>query len=96
METVFREVFGSSPIVRVLDFFLDNQEFGYSLADVVRSEGIAHQTAAPIWKDLVRAGVLIEVGRKRKARLYTLDTAHPLVQRLLALNHALVESRILQ
>lgn len=33
----FRLVFGDSPIVKVIDFFLDNREFGYSLTDITKN-----------------------------------------------------------
>ena len=94
MDSVFREVFGSRPVVRIIDFFLDNQEFSYSLADVVREEKISFQTAKPVFSELVSSGILVETSRVRKARKYSLDTSHEFVVRLLALDEALVETSL--
>ncbi len=94
METVFRQVLGASPTVRIIDYFLDNREFSHALADLVREEGMAFQTAKPVWDGLVRAKVLRGAGKRGKARLYRLDEKHPLVERFLALDTALVESGI--
>ena len=43
-KTSFRLVFGESPIVKVIDFFLDNREFDYSLTDIAKTltSGGAH------------------------------------------------------
>jgi hypothetical protein len=95
MNTVFRDVFGNSPIVRVIDFFLDNQEFEYSLADVIREENISFQTAQPIFVQLIDSQVLVQTGKEKKAKKYVLDTKHPVVQRLVALDNALIESKIM-
>ena len=36
-KTSFILVFGESPVVKVIDFFIDNQEFDYSLTDIAKN-----------------------------------------------------------
>lgn len=36
----FRIVFGDSPIVEVIDFFLGNREFDYSLKDIAKNSDV--------------------------------------------------------
>jgi len=82
----FRRVFGNRPIVRVIDFFLDNQEFDYSLADVIRSENIQYVTVKPIWDELVARKVLTPTRKSGKATLYRLNRKSTLVRRLIELD----------
>ncbi|MFT4250578.1 MAG: hypothetical protein ACMXYD_04415 [Candidatus Woesearchaeota archaeon] len=91
MHSVFREVFGSSPVVRIIDFFLDNQEFAYSLADVIREEGISFSTAKPVFSWLIASGVLVLHVKEGKACKYVLNRQHEFVKSLLALDAVLVE-----
>ena len=44
----FRLVFGESPIVKVIDFFLDNREFDYSLTDIAKNAVKSIQTSLAI------------------------------------------------
>ena len=82
----FRRVFGNRPIVRVIDFFLDNQEFDYSLADVIRSENIQYVTVKTVWDELVTRSVLTPTRKSGKATLYRLNTKSALVQQFIKLD----------
>lgn len=82
----FRRVFGNRPLVRVIDFFLDNQEFDYSLADVIRSENIHYATIKPIWNELTERRVLVATRTSGKATLYRLDKRSALVRKLVELD----------
>ena len=89
--TVFRELFGSSPLVRSIDFFLDNSVFDYGMADVVREEGISYNTLRPIWREMIARGIIVKTRTVGKAAKYKLNRKNTLVQKLWDLNIALVE-----
>lgn len=90
--TIFRELFGNSPLVRTIDFFLDNSVFDYGMADVVREEGMSYNTLRPVWRAMIARGIIVETRVVGKAKKYKLNRTNPLVKRLWDLNVALVES----
>lgn len=85
-KTSFRLVFGDAPTVKVLDFFLDNREFDYSLTDIAKGAGIAWSTLHECWISLVQAGIITKTRKIGRAELYKLNTANPLVQKLIELD----------
>ena len=57
-KTSFTLVFGDSPVAKVLDFLIDNQEFDYSLTDIAKGAEIAWSTLHEFWQDLVRLEIV--------------------------------------
>ena len=82
----FRIVFGDSPIVKVIDFFLDNREFDYSLTDIAKNAGIGWSTLHLFWKKLVLMEVVVKTRRIGRAELYKLNINSSLVKKLIDLD----------
>src|SRR3989344_3870257 len=82
----FRLVFGDSPIVKVIDFFLDNREFDYSLTDIARNADIGWSTLHLFWKNLVTMEVVVKTRRIGRAELYKLNLNSPTVKKLIDLD----------
>ena len=89
----FRLVFGDSPTVKVIDFFLDNQEFDYSLTDIAKNADIGWVTLHGFWKDLVKIGLVKKTRKIGRAELYMLDKENSLVKKLIEID--LVVSKML-
>lgn len=85
-QTSFRLVFGDSPVVKVLDFFIDNQEFDYSLTDIANGAGIAWSTLHEFWPDFVKVGLVVRTRKIGRAELYKLNVANPLVKKLIEID----------
>ncbi len=85
-KTSFRMVFGNSPIVKVIDFFLDNREFDYSLTDIAKNADIGWSTLHLFWTNLVNLGIVKKTRRIGRAELYKLDLTSPLVKKLIDLD----------
>lgn len=83
----FRLVFGESPIVKVIDFFLDNGEFDYSLTDIAKNSDIGWSTLHGFWKDLVNLGIVTKTRRIGRAELYKLNSSNPIVKKLVELDN---------
>ena len=82
----FRVVFGDSPIVKVMDFFLDNREFDYSLTDIAKNADIGWSTLHGFWKEIVSLGIVIKTRRIGRAELYKLNMSSSLVKKLIDLD----------
>src|SRR3990167_4361922 len=83
----FRLVFGDSPIVKVIDFFMDNREFDYSLTDIAKNSDIGWSTLHGFWKELVKLGIATKTRRIGRAELYKLNMNSPLVKKLIDLDN---------
>ena len=82
----FRLVFGNSPIIKVIDFFLDNREFDYSLTDIAKHADIGWSTLHGFWKDIVALGIVTKTRRIGRAELYKLNMKNGIVIKLIELD----------
>ncbi|MAG91233.1 hypothetical protein CMO83_00990 [Candidatus Woesearchaeota archaeon] len=94
-KTSFRVVFGESPIVKVIDFFLDNREFDYSLTDIAKNADIGWSTLHGFWKDLVKLDVVTKTRRIGRAELYKLNMKSQLVKKLIDID-ATISKKLMQ
>lgn len=94
-KTSFRVVFGDSPIVKVIDFFLDNREFDYSLTDIAKNADIGWSTLHQFWKDIVMLDIVKKTRRIGRAELYKLNINSPLVKKLIDLD-ASISKKLMQ
>ncbi|MBI2208610.1 hypothetical protein HYU50_03875 [Candidatus Woesearchaeota archaeon] len=85
-KTSFRLVFGDSPIVKVIDFFLDNREFDYSLTDIAKNADIGWSTLHGFWGNIVKLGIVIKTRKIGRAELYKLNPNSLLVKKLIDLD----------
>ncbi|MBI3051522.1 hypothetical protein HYY74_03625 [Candidatus Woesearchaeota archaeon] len=92
----FRLVFGDAPVVKVLDFFLENREFDYSLTDIAKNSDIGWSTLHKFWNDLVKLEVVTKTRRIGRAELYRLNMGSPLVRKLIEIDNDISKKLIQQ
>ena len=79
--TVFLSIFGDTPILRVLDFLVVNDDFDYSMTDIARLSGVGYATLKLFWPRLEK-GRIVKLSRKvGKARMYKLSDVNPSVKK---------------
>lgn len=71
----------------MIDFFLDNREFDYSLTDIAKNSDIGWSTLHQFWKNLVAMEVVVKTRRIGRAELYKLNLNGPLVKRLVEIDN---------
>ncbi len=79
-KSLFLKIFGDSPLLRVLDFFMVYEDFDYSMADIARNAGIGYSTLKLFWKDLIKYKIVKQTRIIGKAKLYQLNKQNPIVQ----------------
>ena len=88
----FRIVFGDSPIVKVIDFFLDNREFDYSLTDIAKNADIGWSTLHGFWDNVVKLGIVVKTRKIGRATLYKINQENVAIKQLMELyDHLLLE-----
>jgi DNA-binding IclR family transcriptional regulator len=82
---------GDTPIIRIMDFLLENRLFDYSKKQIIEETGLAKATFYKYWERLVELKVVKVTRTFGKTKLYKLDEQNPVVKRLKDLELALIE-----
>ena len=89
-ETIFIEVFGNNPVMKVLDFLITYQLFDYPMTEIAKNSGVSYSTLQTFWNNLERNNIVIKTRRVGKSDLFKLNTKNPAVQQLIKLDWNLV------
>ncbi len=90
-KTVFIEVFGNNPIIKVLDFLITFQLFDYPLTEIAKNSGVGYSTLQTFWDKLVENKMVIKTRRVGKSDLFKLNAKNPAVRQLLKLDWNLIK-----
>ena len=80
-KTAFLQVFGDSPMLRVLDFLIVNEDFDYSMTDIASQSGVGYSTLKLFWKKLEESKIVKQTRVVGKAKMYRLNFDNPVVKK---------------
>ena len=80
-QSAFLEVFGDSPILKVLDFLVVNEDFDYNMTDIASLSGVGYSTLKLFWNKLEESGIVTQTRIVGKAKMYRLNFANPIVRK---------------
>ena len=89
--TVFREFIGDNPTTRLLEFLIEGRFFDYTLTELAEKSGISWKTLHRIFPNFIKAGIVKKTREVGRAKLYTLNTKNPRVEKLIELFDKLLE-----
>lgn len=90
-KSIFMEIFGASPAVRVLDYLLSVYPLDCSISDVAENAQVSRTTLYyTIIPDLVKNEALVLTRKLGKISLYKLNEMNPLVKKLLDIDKELI------
>ena len=88
----FRRVFGSSPMVKVIDFLLAERGlYDYTLSDISENSGVSWSSLHRIFPELVKMGIVEQTRTIANAKLYRLNEKNTLVQELIRTDNKISE-----
>ena len=91
-ETLFLRTLGiKSPLLRILDFLMDNKAYDYSKTDIAKGAGISRTTLSSTWEQLEKNGLVSETRLVGRAKMYKLNLKSPVVQKFIELDKAICE-----
>jgi hypothetical protein len=93
-QTAFIEMFGSSPLIKVLDFFMTYREFDYSLTDIAKESSVGWTTLNSFFFKLIEKGVVKETRQVGRAKLYKLNIDSPIVKKLIEINNIVTSKAV--
>jgi hypothetical protein len=88
-ETLLLKYLGPSPVLRIIDFFLDNPLSDYSKNEIVKRMEIGRATFFKYWAELEKSGAVKITRKIGRATLYKLDRENEIVKHLVKLDMAL-------
>lgn len=93
-KTIFLQVFGDTPILRVLDFLVVNDDFDYSMTDIAEFSGVGYATLKLFWPALEEHGIVVKTREVGKAKLYKLNDANPTIMKFKEFYWATVKQEV--
>ncbi len=81
-KSILLEIFGDSPRMKVIDFFLENHIFDYSKRQIADFSEISYNTLETFWEQIIKLGLLRKTRKVGKSQMYILNMDSQIVQRL--------------
>ena len=91
-KSIFVEYFGSSPLIKVLDFLIQGQEFDYSMTEVARGAGVGWSAFTRVWAHLLEKETIMPTRSIGNAKLFKLNKKNIFVQKLIRLDLELTKA----
>ena len=93
-KTIFLRIFGDSPILRVLDFLIVNDDFDYSMTNIAELSGVGYATLKLFWQELEKNEIVIKTRDVGKAKLYKLNDKNVVVKKFKELYWETVRQKV--
>ncbi len=81
-KSIFLQVVGDTPKLRILDFLLTFQKFDYSLTDISRNAKVSYSNLMLLWPELLKTGMVEQTRTVGKAKMFTLNKKNPITKEL--------------
>ncbi|MBI4452337.1 hypothetical protein HY637_02830 [Candidatus Woesearchaeota archaeon] len=78
--TIFREIFGDTPKVRVLEYLLEGRELDHSIGDIAEGAGINRVTLFRLWPEIEKSKLVAHTRNIGNAKLFKLNVKNPNVK----------------
>jgi len=88
-DSLFVEFFGDYPLIRVLDFLLEERPLDYTKREIAEHAGIGLSTLHTFWGKLEALNIVRKTRRIDKASLYALNKNSKIVKELIAIDNTL-------
>src|SRR3989344_5137682 len=76
-KTAFRELFGDTPKIRVLEYLLEGRELDHAIGDIAEGAGINRVTLFRMWSDILKSKIVVHTRDIGNAKLYKLNMKNP-------------------
>ncbi|VVB63601.1 Uncharacterised protein [uncultured archaeon] len=91
-ESLFIKALGiKSPMLKVLDFLMDNEAFDYSKTDIADGADLSRATLFKAWPKLEALDLITATRTVGQAKMYRLNKQNPIVKKLMELDDAISE-----
>ena|SRR3989344_8398176 len=71
--TIFRELLGDTPKIRVLEYLIEGRELDHSLGDIAEGAGINRVTLFRLWPKIEKSRLIVHTRNIGNAKLFKLN-----------------------
>ena len=80
---MFKEIFGTSPQTKILDFLADHPNYDYNVSDISKHSEVSRPTVYKIIEILLKRKLIIKTRESGNSSLYQLNIENKLVKVIL-------------
>src|SRR3989338_11545357 len=81
--SIFRNLFGDTPKIRVLEFLLSARDLDHSIGAIAKGAGINRVTLFRIWSEIEHSSILTHTRNIGNAKLFLLNRKNPYERNLM-------------
>jgi len=89
-KSLFIDFFGDYPIIRVLDFLIENEIFDYSRKDIAKYSDVSWNTLEKFFEKLLKMKIIIRTRKVGKSDMYKINLENPTVKKLIEMDKGLM------
>lgn len=93
-KSLFIELMGDSPMIRILDYLITERELDFSITDMANNAGIGRATLYRLWDDLIENKIIMPTRQIGKAKLFKLNLQNKKVQKLIEIDDMLIKEEL--
>lgn len=90
--TIFREIFGDTPKIRVLEYLLEGRELDHSIGDIAEGAGINRVTLFRLWPEIEKSKLVAHTRNIGNAKLFKLNIKNYYAKDLIELFDKLINN----
>ncbi len=92
-KSIFLEIFGDTPKLRVLDFLIDNHMFDYPMTEIARESNVSYNSLKVFFENFIKSEILIKTRKVGKSDYYKLNLDNPFIKNLIKLDWILTKKQ---
>jgi len=81
-KSIFLQTLGNYPLLRVLDFLMENYIFDYSKTQIAELSEVSFNTLDMFWDRLIEIGIVERTRKVGKSDMYHINRENPIAQKL--------------
>ncbi len=90
-KSIFLQTLGDYPLLRVLDFLMENYIFDYSKTQIAELSEVSFNTMEIFWDKLIGSGMVEKTRKVGKSDMYRINRKNPVVQKLFEIDKLLAD-----
>lgn len=83
VNSIFLQVYGDNPKLRVLDFLITFQDYDYSMKDIAKQAEVGYTTLKEFWPEFVKRNIVKKTRIIGNAKMFKLNTENPEVKQFM-------------
>jgi len=89
-DSIFLDVVGDSPTMRILQYLIEGRGLDYSLTDITKNSGISWVTLHKIFPKLIKYNIVIKTREIGRAKLYKINEKSEIAKYFISLYDTII------